>query len=285
MPKHTSKGVAKAAASKCSPKKATAHTSKGAAKAAAPKADILWAKEDEELLWGVTEAGIDELTDEVAENISLQAMSRMCRKGMGFRRSDDPRLKDAEYLINPDQEVGKILAVLQIIEEEEPRLRPASLWCVQVALAKAWHRWRETKLKTAHNLAGTSGCLGEPWFGKYEQPELADALASLWLSTLTALWDAGYELAPPPALLHELVLMPQFMARAQNLGEEFAAHKAHLAAAVAAAKAEASTPPRQRAESAEDSESDEYGSEDDWYDSEDEYEDDEDDEDGYWMGR
>ena len=46
---------------------------------------------------------IDKLANEVAENISLQAMSRMCRKGM-FRRSDDDRLRDAET-IDRDEEL------------------------------------------------------------------------------------------------------------------------------------------------------------------------------------
>ena len=46
----------------------------------------------------LTEGSIEALTLQVAENIALQAMSRRCRKGMGYRIDDNPRLRGAEYL-------------------------------------------------------------------------------------------------------------------------------------------------------------------------------------------
>ena len=140
------------------------------------------------------EVDIDALAMKVAENVSMQAMSRMCRKGMGFRRTDDRRLRNAEHRINPEAEIAKIADALGPVETAEAPMRPANLWAVHTALERAWHRWRETDLTTAHAANDPSGCLGEPWYHEYEAPStygLAQRLARLWLRTLCECWDAG----------------------------------------------------------------------------------------------
>jgi len=138
---------------------------------ASPKAlsddqqQICWDPSTAELLLA---DGFDELAMEVAENVSMQAMSRMCRKGMGFRRTDDPRLRRAEHDIDPADEIAKLGRALAPIESAAAHLRPASLRAVSKALSAAWHEWRETDLTTAHRDYDPSGCLGEPWHHELE---------------------------------------------------------------------------------------------------------------------
>ena len=201
------------------------------------------------------EVDIDALAMKVAENVSMQAMSRMCRKGMGFRRTDDRRLRNAEHRIAPETEIAKIADALGPVETAEAPMRPANLWVLHKALERAWHRWRETDLTTAHAANNPSGCLGEPWYHEYEAPStygLAERLARLWLRTLCECWGAGKwtpsavpnlqslalralpedvavsadvmasaEASGPPPFewIRALVLMPPFMAEVRKLDD------------------------------------------------------------------
>jgi hypothetical protein len=194
---------------------------------------ILWEADEEELL----EVCIEELCLEVAENISLQAMSRMCRKGMGYKRHDDARLRNAEYAIDPDQEIGKIVRAMKPIEVGEAHLRPASLWKLQQSLAAAWHEWREKDLRTAHREFDPSGCLGEPWHHEYEAPNYAGLpahLAKLWCLTLRELWDRKLSQDPPEdpedlmrempkELVRDLVEVEAFMEEIRRLDGKYSA--------------------------------------------------------------
>jgi hypothetical protein len=66
-------------------------TAVGSSPLAAASVTVLWdaIPEDARRLLGVD---IEALTMQTAENLSLHSMSRMCRKGMGFRSTDDRRL-------------------------------------------------------------------------------------------------------------------------------------------------------------------------------------------------
>ena len=154
----------------------------------------------------------------VAEAVSMQTMSHMCRKAMGFRHTDDPRLREAEHQVVQEDEIAKLVAALAPIVAAEPHERPASLCVVQRALAAAWHRWRETDLATAHARVDPSGCLGEPWHHEHEAPHkygLAGHLSSIWIATLLALPDA----TPPLRVVRELAEMGIFMREVHQLDE------------------------------------------------------------------
>ena len=174
--------------------------------------------EDDGGQMGPVEADFPALAMGVAEAVSMQTMSRMCRKGMGFRHTDDPRLREAEHQIVQQDEIEKLAAALAPIAAAEPHDRPASLCAVQRALAGAWHRWRETDLTTAHARVDPSGCLGEPWHHEHEAPRcygLAERVSSLWISTLLALPDA----TPPLRVVRELAEMDTFMRDVGQLDE------------------------------------------------------------------
>ena len=213
--------TASAAASAPSSSKASGKRKAGAASPGAPT-------DDQQPLWDPSMAAtllirddFEELAMDVAEKISLQAMSRMCRKGMGFRATDDPRLRRAEHSIDPEREMARIeRAALAPIEAAAAPRRPASLRAVHNALAAAWHAWRETDLTTAHRDYEPSGCLGEPWHHEYEAPTtfgFTQRFAALWVRTLTELWDAGHTAPPPPTAVRQLVAMDAFMRRIQAL--------------------------------------------------------------------
>jgi len=68
---------------------------------------------------------------------------------------------------------------------------------------------------------------------------LAQRLASLWVRTLTELWDAGHTAPPPPTLVRELVAMGAFMQRIHALDAKYAEAQAFFRQAAAQAKAAA----------------------------------------------
>ena len=234
--------------------KAAGKRKAGAATPDAPQVDAKICWEPSETL-----SDFEALAMEVAEHVSLQAMSRMCRKGMGFKRTDDPRLRGAEHAIDPADEIERLVRALAPVEAAAAPLRPASLWAVHRALAAAWHEWRETDLATAHRDYEPSGCLGEPWHQMYEAPAtygLAARLGELWMRTLTELWDAGHTAPPPPTLVNELVAMDAFMAQVRKLDAKYEAARAFFLQAAeqlkaaAQAKAQAEKAAREKVRSA-----------------------------------
>jgi hypothetical protein len=48
-----------------------------------------------------------------AENVALYAMPRMARNGRGYMDRDDPRLREAEFEVDPEDEVGRLQELLR----------------------------------------------------------------------------------------------------------------------------------------------------------------------------
>jgi len=152
--------------------------------------EIMWSQPDDDIFLNA-DIDIDELAMEVAEEVALQSMSRMCRKGMGYRRGDDPRLRGAEFAIDPEAEIKKLIDALDCVRGMPVTERPAALWSFHKALAGAWRAWRE---RDAHDrlAAPSHACLGEPWHHEYEQPAtygLVRVYTELWFETLKTLFS------------------------------------------------------------------------------------------------
>jgi hypothetical protein len=137
--------------------------------------------------------GIRAVALEVAENLALRAMSRMCRKGMGYTRWDDPRLKDAEYMIDQEEEIGRLADALGRFESAERhkhgQVSLAGLWAFYEALAQAWRHWEERPGHFddgGYNAPGARprhAILEKVWHGEYGEAScfgLTDTLAAIF---------------------------------------------------------------------------------------------------------
>ena len=103
--------------------------------------EVNWERQDElNVGEGEEMINIPEVALEVAENIALASMSRMCRKGYGYDSDDedDPRLRDAEYDIDKTEELQRLGDILVHIESKDIQFRPALLFSWHKSIAAAW---------------------------------------------------------------------------------------------------------------------------------------------------
>ena len=150
----------------------------------------------------------DELAMHVASQLGMQAMSRMCRKGMGynfFGAEVPDGLRDAEHTVDSAAEVKKLERAFGPVASLPAARRPADLLAFNTALANAWHQYSEAQNeKKPHACRVAHACLAESWFDEFLLDDLAQQYVALWVETAAALKDH----VPPQPVLEALAAIP-----------------------------------------------------------------------------
>mmetsp|Transcript_3440 Transcript_3440/g.5312 ORF Transcript_3440/g.5312 Transcript_3440/m.5312 type:complete len:350 (-) Transcript_3440:162-1211(-) len=155
---------------------------------------------------------------DAVENLALCAMSRMCRKGMGYdfppNVTVDPRMKDAEYTIDKEHEVSRISEALSSIMEAVPEhsLRPVYLVEVHQIMEEAYKAFEEPRNGGPGSEAGVAHkCLESEWFQQFSEPTLfglVSELEELWIDTIQQLeknaTSSSFQPPPPAHVLKKI---------------------------------------------------------------------------------
>lgn len=160
---------------------------------------------------------------EVADNIALATCARMCRKGAGWDFYEgcwvDPRLRNAEYSIDREEEEGKLQDVFDQIKEEPAHQRPAFLMAFHRALQKAYTEFQEPAHGTDWDTIlhpHAHCCLGR-WY--YDELGLLRDFVELWYETLLEFDNQKLVQEVPDSVVQELLSISNFLEEGKNIAE------------------------------------------------------------------
>jgi hypothetical protein len=138
--------------------------------------------------------------------VALHSMSRMARKGMGYTSMDDARLRDAEFEIDTEHEVGRLHELLrQTLDGRAPLDRAGALCGIHEAIQCAWWLFGEREHPDERHEAPRHACLGL-CNAEHSEPTLfglVAALADSWVEVLS--WSAEAPERHPPAAVLDLL--------------------------------------------------------------------------------